>query len=116
MSMEKFERKQDLKSPAVAIRKRGSISFNAPAVKQFGILNKRFVILHFDKEEWSIGIQLTNDRQDLSAFPIVAEKGRTPNISCQAFLRHCGVPFKAGSKVYPAVYDDSRGMILVKLS
>jgi len=113
MVMEKFERKRDLKSPAVTVRKRGSISFNAPAVKQFPILNKRFAILHFDKEERSIGIQLTNDKQDFSAFPIIAEKGRTPNISCQAFLRDCGVPFKAGSKVYPAVYDGTRGMILV---
>ncbi len=116
MTLEKFERKQDLKSPAVTIRKRGSISFNAPAVKQFPILTKRFAVLFFDKDERIMGIQLTTDKQDLSAFPIVAEKGRTPNISCQAFLRHCGVPFKAGSKVYPATWDPNREMIIIKLS
>ena len=116
MTLEKFERKQDLKAPAVTIRKRGAISFNAHAVRAFPIQDKQFAILHFDREEKVIGIQPVTDRRDLSAFPITAEKGRTPTISCQPFLRHCGIAFKDGSKVYPAEWDAKRGMIILKLS
>ncbi len=114
--MEKFENKGDSKSPAVTIRKRGSISFNASAVKQFSILKKRFAIFHFDNDARIIGIQLTTDKQDLSAFPITVEKGQTPHISCQSFLRDCGIPFKGGSKVYPATWDSNLEMILIKLN
>ena len=116
MAMLIFQRKQAPRSPAVTIRKRGSLSFNAPAVREFPIKDKQYAILHFDSEENIIGIQPINDRKDLSAFPIAAEKNRNPNISCQAFLRHCGVPFKEGSKVYPATWDPDRDMIIVHLS
>ena len=116
MGFEKFNKKQILKDPAITIRKNGSISFNAYAVKEFPLKGKKFVALFFDQEEKAIGIQPTDGKSDPSAFQISLEKGKTPTIYCGGFLRACGIPHKEGSKVYPAEWDAKRGMVILKLN
>jgi len=115
MPMQKFEKQKIVGIPGITIRKNGSISFNEIAAKEFPIKDKRTVDLYFDKEEQTIGIRLIDSKTGVAAFTISREKGKTYAISCQSFLRQCGVDFTAGSKVYPATYDDSQEMIIAKL-
>jgi hypothetical protein len=115
MSLEKFVRPQPIDHPAAAIRKNGTISLNTMAVEQFNLKGVRFVGLYFDSEEPLIGIKPT-DEKDSTAFRVVRERGRTFTVSCQAFLKHCKIPYKEGSKIYKAGFDEKQGMILVRVS
>jgi len=63
-----------------------------------------------------MGIKPLDDDSDPSAVRISKEKNRTYVISCQAFLKHCEIPYKAGSKICRAGWDEKRAMILVKIS
>lgn len=115
MTMEKFSRQQSPDWPAVTIRKNGTISFNRIAVEQFNLKEKGFASLHFDRKESLMAIKPVDDDKDPSAFRISKEKNRTFVISCQSFLKHCEIPYRAGSKIYRAGWDEKRGMILVKI-
>ena len=114
MTMEKFSRQQAPDGPAVTIRKNGTVCINSKAIEQFNLKGARYVTLHFDREESLLGIRPT-DEKDQSVFRVVREKNRTYVISCQAFLKSCEIPYKAGSKIYRAGWDEKRGMILVKI-
>lgn len=114
MTIEKFVRQQAPDWPAVTIRKNGSICINSKAIELFNLKGTRYVTLHFDRSESLLGIRPT-DEKDQSVFRVVQEKNRTYVISCQAFLRHCEIPYKAGSKIYRAGWDEKRGMILIKI-
>jgi hypothetical protein len=115
MTLEKFARQQPADYPAAAIRRNGTISFNTVAVEQFDLKGTRYVGLYFDSEESLIGIKPI-DEKDSTAFRVVREKGRTFTVSCQSFLKSCKIPYKEGSKIYKAGFDEKRGMILVKVS
>jgi len=115
MSLEKFVRQQPVDYPTVAIRKNGTISLNSVAVEQFNLKGARFVGLYFDGKERLIGIK-PSDEKDSTAFRVVREKGRTFTVSCQSFLRSIKIPYREGSKIYRAGWDEKRGMILVKVS
>jgi len=115
MSLEKFAKQHISNLPAVAIRKNGTISFNSIAVEQFNLKEKRFATLHFDRKESIMGIKPLEGEIDSSAFRISREKNRTHVVSCQSFLKHFEVPYREGSKVYRAGWDEKRGMILLKI-
>lgn len=116
MTLEKFERQQHPDWPAVTIRKNGTLCINSHAVDDFNLREKRFVTLFFDKKESLMAIKPLDDDSDPAAVRISKEKNRTYVISCQAFLKNCAIPYKAGSKIYRAGWDEKRGMILVKIS
>ncbi len=115
MSLEKFERQQPPDYPTVAIRKNGSISLNAIAVEQFNFKAARFVGLYFDSGEGLIGIKAI-DHKDPTAFRVVRERGRTFTVSCQSFLKSIQIPYREGTKIYRAGWDEKRQMILVKIA
>jgi len=115
MTMEKFSRQQAPDWPAATIRKNGSLCLNRKAIEQFNLEGMRFATLHYDKKEGIMGIKPFDDESDPSAVRISKEKNRTYVISCQAFLKHCEIPYKEGSKIYRAGWDEKRGMILVKI-
>jgi len=115
MTLEKFESQRSADYATVAIRKNGTISLNAVAVEQFNLKGVSYVGLYFDPEERLIGIKAT-DQKDSVAFRVVRERGRTFTISCQSFLRSIQIPYKEGSKIYRAGWDEKRGMILVKIN
>jgi hypothetical protein len=114
MTLEKFARQQPADFPAVAIRRNGTISLNTVAVEQFDLKETRYVGLYFDNEESLIGIKPI-DEKDSMAFRVVRERGRTFTVSCQSFLKTCKIPYKEGSKIYRAGWDEKRGMVLVKI-
>jgi hypothetical protein len=115
MTLEKFVSQRPADYPTVAIRRNGTISLNAVAVEQFNLKGARYVGLYYDSGERLIGIKAT-DQKDSTAFRVVREKGRTFTVSCQSFLRSIQIPYKEGSKIYRAGWDEKRGMILVKIS
>lgn len=114
MSLVKFVRPKPIDHAAAAIRKNGTISLNTMAVEQFNLKGARYVGLYFDSEEALIGIKPT-DEKDPTAFRVVRERGRTFTVSCQSFLKSCKIPYKEGSRIYRAGWDEKRGMILVKV-
>ncbi len=115
MSLEKFERQQPADYPAVAIRRNGTISLNTVAVEQFNLKGIRFVALYHDEDESLIGIKPV-DEKDSTTFRVVREGGGTFTISCQSFLRSMKIPYKDGSKIYKAGFDEKQGMVLVKIA
>lgn len=115
MKMEKFVRDQMPDVPAVTIRKNGSVCINQKAVDEFNLTKMRFASLHFDRDEALLGIRPEENSSDSSSFKICKEKGKTFTISCQGFLKNCGIPFRKGSKVFKAEWNDEAKMILVKL-
>ena len=115
MTMEKFLKQQAPDWPAITIRRNGTLSINSHAVDDFNLKAKRFAALFYDEKESLMGIKPLDDDSDPSAVRISKEKNRTHVISCQAFLKHCEILYKEGSKIYRAGWDEKRGMILVKL-
>jgi hypothetical protein len=113
--MEKFTRQQSPDCPAVTIRKNGSLCLNRKAIDEFNIAAMRFATLHHDEKEKILGIKPETDGSDPSAVRISKEKNRTSVISCQAFLKHCEIPYKQGSKTYRVSWDDKRKMILINI-
>ena len=116
MTLEKFTNQQNPEWPAATIRKNGSICLNRKAIDEFNIGAMRFATLHHDEKEKLLGIKPETDGSDPSAFRISKEKNRTSVISCQAFLKHCEIPYTQGSKIYRARWDDRQQMILVKIA
>jgi hypothetical protein len=115
MTLEKFVSQRPADYPTVAIRRNGTISLNAVAVEQFNLKGARYVGLYYDSGERLIGIKAT-DQKDSTAFRVVREKGRTFTVSCQSFLRSIQIPYKEGSNIYRAGWDEKRAIILVKIS
>jgi hypothetical protein len=115
MTFEKFTKQQTPDYPAVTIRKNGTLCINSIATQQFNLREIRFATLHLDQKEHLIGIKPMADHSDPSAFRISKEKNRTHVISCQSFLKHCGIHYKEGSKILKVSWDDKGKMILVKL-
>jgi hypothetical protein len=116
MPLEKFTKQQSPDQPAVTIRKNGSLCINHRAVEQFKLEGLRFVSLYYDQKECLLGIKPEIDDSDFSVFRIFRERGRTFIVWCQSFLRSIQIPYKEGSKIYRADWDEKRGMILVKVS
>ena len=114
MGLEKFVRQQPVEYPAIAIRRNGTISLNTVAVEQFNLKGVRFVGLYFDRKESLIGMKPTEE-EDATNFRVVRERGRTFTVSCQSFLRSIQTPYKDGSKIYRAVWDEKAKMSLVKI-
>lgn len=115
MTLEQFVSQRPADYPTVAVRKNGTISLNAVAVEQFNLKEVRHVGLYFDPGDRLIGIRPT-DQKDSAAFRVVREKGRTFTVSCQSFLRSIQIPYKEGSKIYRAGWDEKGKMILVKIN
>jgi len=114
-TMKKFENQRNPQIPTVTIRKNGTICINSKAIERFKLDEMRTATLYHDPKESLMGINPTKDDKDHSAFRISKEKGRVSTISCRAFLKHIGIPYKEGSKIYRAEWDEKREMILVKL-
>ena len=115
MTFEKFTNQQNPDQPAVTLRKNGSLSLNREATDEFNIGAMRFATLYYDQKEELLGIKPETDNSDPSAWNISKEKSRTSVIYCQAFLKHCDIPYIQGSKIYRARWDDRQQMILVKI-
>ena len=115
MELEKFTKQQHPDWPGVTIRKNGSICINRKAIDEFNIGAMRFATLHYDESDKLLGIKPETDNSDASAWRISKEKSRTSVIYCQAFLKHCEIPYTQGSKTYRARWDDRQQMILVKI-
>ena len=116
MVLEKFIRTKQNYEPAITIRKNGTIAINRWAVENFPFNDKPYVTLYFDKKEMIIGIKPTDDATEGSVFKISREKGKTPTISCQAFLNSMGISYREGSWLYAVTWDEKREMMLVKVS
>jgi len=97
-TMKKFENQKNPQIPTVTVRKNGTICINSKAIEQFNLDGMRTATLYYDPKESTMGIKLTKDDRDPSAFRISKEKGRTATISCRAFLKHIGIPYKEGVK------------------
>jgi hypothetical protein len=115
MTLEKFHKQQKSNRPSIAIRRNGTVSINSQAVIAFDLKEMRFATLHYDRKESIMGIQPAADDSDPAVFRVVREKNGTFVISCQAFLKHCEIPCKAGSKIYRAGWDETREMILARI-
>ena len=116
MPLEKFTKQQNPDWAAVTVRRNGSLSINSHAVETYDLAKKHFVTLHFDPAESIMAIKPLEGNSEPSTFRIRREKNKTLVISCQAFLKHCKIPYKEGSRIYKAGFDEKQGMILVKVS
>jgi hypothetical protein len=115
MTLQKFTRQQHVNWPAATVRKNGSLCINRQAIEEFGLQETHFVTLHFDPQNLLLGIKPETDNSDPSVFKVSKEKSHTSVISCQAFLKHCGIPYEEGSRILKINWDDKGKMILVKL-
>lgn len=115
MTLEKFVSQRPVDYPTVAIRKNSTISLNAVAVEQFNLARTPYVGLYFDSGERLIGIKAT-DQKDSTAFRVVRERGRMFTVSWQSFMRKIQIPYKDGTKIYRAGWDEKGKMIFVKIS
>jgi hypothetical protein len=116
MSLEKFTKPQTPDGPAVTIRRNGSLSINSHAVEMFHLEKKHFVTLFFDQAESFIAIKPLEHNSEPSTFRIRREKSKTLVISCQSFLKHCGILYREGSKTYPVGWSEKDEMILVNIA
>ena len=115
MALEKFIRTKQNYEPAITIRKNGTIAINRQAMEKFPIKDTTYVTLYFDKKEMIVGIKPADDATEGSVFKISREKGKTPNISCQAFLNSIGISYQEGSWLYPVTGDEKREMMIIKI-
>jgi hypothetical protein len=115
MTLEKFVSQRPVDYPTVAIRKNSTISLNAVAVEQFNLARTPYVGLYFDSGERLIGVKAT-DQKDSTAFRVVRERGRMFTVSWQSFMRKIQIPYKDGTKIYRAGWDEKGKMIFVKIS
>lgn len=115
MTLQKFTSQQHVDWPAATVRKNGSLCINRKAIEEFGLQEMHFVTLHFDPQNLLLGIKPETDNSDPSVFKVSREKSRTSVISCQAFLKHFGIPYEKGSRVLKVNWDDKGKMILVRL-
>jgi len=112
--MEKFQFEKKQEVATVTIRKNGLMCINSKGAEEFNLQGMSFATLHHDVDEPVMGIKPTSDDKDPSAFRVSKGGGRALVIYCRPFLEHLGVPYKRGSKVHLATWDEETGMILVK--
>ena len=87
----------------------------AIARKQFELRKFRFAECYWDRAKREVGIRLTNDKNERGILTIQQKRGEYAKIYCQSFLDHCGIVHKEGSRIYTAVMDEVRKMIILKL-
>jgi len=114
-AMEKFENQKSHQIPTVTVRKNGSICINSYALEFYGIKECRSALLYYDPQESLIGIKLTKDNKDPTAFRVYRGNSKAVTVSARAFLKRLKIPYQEGSKIYRAGWDERKGMILVKL-
>lgn len=90
MAWEKYTKTGRGFKPKVSIWKRGQIGFNRGFVEKFDLQNYKFAILFFDRENWRIGVQFTNDNKEEGITKLKVRKTGAA-ISASGFLEYYNV-------------------------
>ena len=78
--------------PMVSIWKRGSIGFNADAVRYFDLDRYSFMVFYFDQDNQKIGFEPTNDQNADGAVRFTRRQNAF-SVSATAFLKTYRVDF-----------------------
>jgi len=76
--------------PRATIRPSGLISFDATAVKVFGLDKATYAVLFFDKTRKLVGIQATNKQEESGAFRM-SRRRRSVNVKAPQFFSQYGL-------------------------
>ncbi len=117
MAIIKFENiRSRTSSPSSSITSYGVIGFNGGAVKKYGIKNYTRCVLYFDPDEKKIYVELSNDENDRSTFPL---RHRNPgaDIGARGFFNHfenmpedlTNYPIERGENENMLVIDMTKG-------
>ena len=78
--------------PRATVRPSGLISFDAAAVAAFGLNKATHAVLFFDKSRKLIGVQITNNGNEVGAFPL-SRRRRSVSLKAPQFLTQYGLAF-----------------------
>ena len=76
--------------PRATIRPSGLISFDATAVKVFGLDKATYAVLFFDKTRKLVGVQATNKQEESGAFKM-SRRRRSVNVKAPQFFSQYGL-------------------------
>ena len=114
MAFETFTGRQTVTNePRVSILKQGNFNFNNGASKILHDKSVAFLQLLFDKETNRIGFKPSGKGKP-GAYKLRESKGGS-QISGMAFLKHYQIPYKSGTRSYPASWDDEQKMLIIDL-
>ncbi len=112
MAFERFTKTGRGFSPKISIWSRGQIGFNQGAVERYGLKDKPFVVLYYEKEHKKIGFGFTN-KQDESGAIRIHLKATGGMVSAKSFLDYYVIDYKK-TRTYDVSEDDS-GLVVIDL-
>jgi len=83
--------------PRATVRPSGLISFDAAAVAAFGLNKATHAVLFFDKSRKLIGVQITNNGNEVGAFPL-SRRRRSVSLKAPQFLTQYGLAFEESQR------------------
>ena len=83
--------------PRATVRPSGLISFDAAAVAAFGLNKASHAVLFFDKSRKLIGVQITNNGNEVGAFPL-SRRRRSVSLKAPQFLTQYGLAFEESQR------------------
>jgi len=102
------------KDPKVSILKQGNFNFNIGATRILAEKSVTHLQLLYDKESSRIAFKPC-DEETPGAYPLRGAKGIS-QVSGTAFLKFHRIPFGEKARTYPAVWDDSAGILVISLN
>ena len=112
-------------TPIISIGKRGTFTLSPGALHRFNLLEDEwFVVLFFDKDSNTIGIQPTKDGGEEGAIKLVKRKSVSKTtgkesvscaISARSFFEYYTIPLES-SRSFLGRWDEESKMILVPLN
>jgi hypothetical protein len=116
MGFEKFvpRAKQNRTAPQATIRKTGLISFDAEAVREFGLSEASHLVLFFDKGKKLLGVQRTNDMSVKGAIQM-SRRRRTAGVKAPHFFNKWGMILDEVQR-FDVTFDESERLMIIDLS
>ncbi len=99
--------------PKATLLKQGNINLNTAAAKLFKDRGASHVQLLYDRDTHRMAFKPCQSTAK-GAYPL-RPKDTCCQVSSQSFVRFYGIHFGEKSRIYPAEWDEKRGMLVVKL-
>lgn len=93
MSFIKFTKVKVKFRPKISIRSNGQVGFSQGALNRFGMEPFDYVILYYDKELRKIGVQLSNNKDEEGATPLIKKSGNA-TISARSFFEFFEIQYQ----------------------
>ena len=98
----------------VSIWKQAQLGFNSAAINEYKLREHKFAVLFYDEDAKTVGIMLTNDKNEGGALKIISRGHGSLSVSAKSFLNFYKIDYSE-TRSFPSYLDKENNLIVFKL-